>query len=257
MTFNRKSAVYVNNPGMGFPSSRPARNLDNYQSLQTAIWRHQYTANAPQVGTPAALPPDEYFIVRLMHFIRTGSATPDDPPTPTASNNYQNADVFNGSRVENLDATIRLKNQSSTVEATLDIYELSMSFFDVLLWNTVRTAACPLTFNTVAPNQGNVSEKAVLSTIILDNDWNNFKYQQKYLKKVGTVTIGNSDNNNVAEFKINRIPPKCRRSQTGMYFGYVFANDTNKNNAATLTLEYTLNNNFDEFPSENRLPYID
>lgn len=253
-SFNRKSAVFTQGGGT---RTRTPRGLDNYQVLDTAVRRHQFTASAPQLGTPAALLPNEYFITRLLKFKRTFGAGADDPPSPTASNNYQSSTVFNGSKVGNMDAVVRLKNNGTAQEATLDIYEIALSFFDALIWNSVRPTNCPFTFTTAGVTSGELVEKAIVATTILDSDWNNFKFQQRYLRKVGTVTIPNTDGDNVVEFRVNQIPPKCRRSQTGMYYGYIFANDSNKNAAATLALDYSLEEKFDEFPAENRLPYID
>ena len=88
-------------------------------------------------------------------------------------------------------------------------------------------------------------------------DWNNFKFQQHYMQHLGSITIGNADNDNVVELAQTRIPSKCRRSQTGMYWATLFLFDATKNTQATLNLDFNQELKFDEHPSEQRLPFID
>ena len=160
----------------------------------------------------------------MANFNRTFAAgvTDDTPPTPTTSNNYQNASCFNGSKIQKMNAVFRLKNTSATQVATLDIYEIALSFYDAHVWNGLLPANCPVTFDstTVSPgdNRGTVSAKAMTATIINDNTYRSRKFIQHYMRKVGTVTIGNQDGNNVAEFRVNKIPNKCKRVQTGMFY---------------------------------------
>jgi len=95
--------------------------------------------------------------------------------------------------------------------------------------------------------------------LITENTIKNYKFLQHYIKKRGTVFVTNEDGGNGGEvtININRVPPKCRRSQTGMYWGLFFHNNSDKNGSETLNLDATIEESFEEIPSDNRLPYID
>lgn len=246
----------------GVANYGPGRLPNDYRSQQSGVYRHQGNA-APNTGTPSALAANFYFVFNLLRFKRTFApgVTDDTPPTATASNNYQNTDTFNGSRIENYKNKITITNTSSTITAILDVYETALSFWDGLIWNTVRSGTCPVTFDTttVSPGdqRGTIGPKTPTGSIITLNDWSNVKFQQHYLKKRGTITIPNKDaGNNVVEIFINQVPGKVRRAQTGQYWGLFFHNDSTKNGSNTLALTATQEFSFDEKPSDNRLPYI-
>ena len=161
----------------------------------------------------------DYFITQNLKFIRSADAgNPDIEPVPTVSNNLASTTVMNGSYISEFDSTYRLKNQDTNDTVTLDIFSISLSYYDALIWNAIRTAECPVSFQeATANNQGEVNTKTDPSVIDFTiQDWNNFKFQQHYAQHLGSVTIGNADNENVVELHQTRVPSKCRRSQTGM-----------------------------------------
>lgn len=231
----------------------------NYIGTQSAGRRHDYTSIA--TGTPTTLAPGNYFIHELLKFKRTFSGSVDDtPPSATASNNFQSQSVFNGSKVVNFGAKIKVQNKSND-PVFLDIYEVALSFYDAFIWNAFTATSCPVTFDStgISPDtRGEVSAKAITATLIAENTIKNFKFLQHYIKKVGTLSLGAEDSaTNNAELTVSRVPPKCRRSQTGMYWAYFIHNDSAKNNAATLNIQTHLENSFREIPSEDRLPFIE
>lgn len=246
-------------------SSKQSNLGKNYGNLQSGGWRHQYVANVPQAGATNPMPLGNFFVTRNLTFRRTfnGAVGDDIGPTPTVSNNLGTSVAFNGSRISNYKKIIRLKNTSATVSPTIDIYEVAMSYYDALIWSQVRPAECPFTFDTTVPlnppydKRGEIGIAIPAVGVLSANDWSNFKFQQHYLKLKGSVTIGNTDGTNTAEFIIDRVPPKVRRSQTGMMWCHIFVYDTLKNVAANANLEYSEEVTFMEHPSEQRLPYID
>lgn len=243
------------------PASRSGSSQKQYVSQQTGSKRHQFTAVAS--GTPGTLTAGLYFNFGLLLFRRSAVGGTDDVPlAPTASNNYANPFVFNGGKIVNFNATIRLKNRGA-IGGYLDVYEVAVSFYDVLIWDTLFPTACPLTFDstTVGPAdlRGGIALKTITNTLITENTIKNYKFLQHYIKKRGTVFVTNEDGGNGGEvtININRVPPKCRRSQTGMYWGLFFHNNSDKNGSETLNLDATIEESFEEIPSDNRLPYID
>ena len=244
--------------GGSVTATRPQSTGRNYGSLQTGKWRHEYVFDVPQQGDPSALALGSYFVIENHRFVRTFGGGPDEPPTPTVSNNLAGSNVFNGSHTGQFRKTIRLKNNDTNDSPTLDIYQIALSYYDAHIWDTIRPAECPVTFDLINANElGTVSPKPPAVGIISANDWSNFKFQQHYLKLIKTVTIGNSDGDNVVEFTLDNIPAKCRRSQTGMYWATIVSYDTLKNTSATATLDYSEATSFMETPSEQRLPFIE
>ena len=233
----------------------------DYLSEQSGSRRHSLSTSTSDVGTGALLT-GEYFGFTLCRFKRTFApgVTDDVEPTPTTSNNYQSKDVMNGSRISQLSAKFRIVNTGTSTPANLDVYMVAVSFYDVLVWNTVFSALCPFTFNTtggVGDNRGFIDYKAMTATLVTDNEWKNYKFIQHYLKKLGTLSIGNADSGkNEVEMTINQIPPQCRRSQTGMFYGILFHNEASKNASATVNVNPFLDLKFLETPTTNRLPYI-
>lgn len=256
---SRQSTLRVANTQQS--ASRTQGSQKNYVSQQTGSKRHQYQGTA--IGTPLTLTAGLYFHFNLLNFRRSLSGGTDDVPIPpTASNNYQTSRMFNGGKAINYNATIRIKNRGS-IGGYLDVYEIAVSFYDVLVWDTLFPTACPLTFDstTVGPAdlRGEIGTKAITSTLIIKNTIKNFKFLQHYIKSRGTIFITNEDGGNGGEvtININKIPAKCRRSQTGMYWGIFFHNNSDENGSETLALDATLDASFEEIPTDNRLPYID
>ena len=71
------------------------------------------------------------------------------------------------------------------------------------------------------------------------------------------MTLNSEDaSGSVQKFRITRVPLKCRRSQTGMFWGLFFVNDSEKNLSNTLALDSFMEVSFNEHPSDNRLPYL-
>lgn len=237
--------------------SKTSPPIPDYGFQETALRRHRFIDDTPIEGNPNSLVVDQYFLVELTRFRRSFGAGSDDPPTPTDSNNYASDDVFNGSKIENFNTIITLKNINGSRPASLDVFEIAVSFWDVLVWDTVFPTKCPLSFITTATNEGEIQTKTPTTTLVDYNDWLSFKFLQHYMKYKGTLNIGPAGSaNNQANIVINGLPPKCRRSQTGMWYGYVFKNSAERNEGITLTLDYSKEVSFDEIPSENRLPYI-
>lgn len=242
------------NQSLGFLKS------SNYKSEQTGIRRHSVSAS--MIGTPSTLLPGEYFYQNLLKFRRAFGASDDSDPTATASNNFQTTEMMNGSKARNYTCKIKVANTNASDVCYLDVYAIALSYYDALVWDTIRTANCPVSFDTttVGPPdlRGRVQNKAITATQILDNDIRNFKFQQHYIKKIGTLVLHPEDSGrNQQELIINRIPAKCRRSQTGMQWAIYFHNDSIKNNARTVNIESSFEVDFEEIPSNNRLPYIE
>lgn len=252
----RKSSIKYSGSNVGRSNYSRSK---GYVSESSGLRRHEITSVLQ--GTPAAILPNEYIFTYLLQFKRAFGAADDSEPTATASNNYQTWAVMNGSKVGNFTAKIDIANQSASQPAYLDVYTVAVSFYDVLVWNTILPTQCPFTFDSTTtgpPNlQGAVSAKAVSATLITENGYKNYKIVQHYMKKVGTIYMSPSDGGKSnAQIVIDRVPAKCKRSQTGMLFAVILHNPTTKNNAATLNVDATLDLSFNEYPSSNRLPFI-
>ena len=255
MPFQRKAGLFTQ--GTLADSRGSNRPIDQYNLDQTGLRRHQFVSSSPAIGIPQILIPGEYFISTLCQFRRSFGGGADDPPTPTVGNNYQTPEVFNGGRIENMNASITLKNGDATNPATLTVYEVALSFYDAAVLDLLNTAISIFQFLTATANAGDVTERAVSPIKMQENVIKSSKFAQHYYRKLGTITLGNLDQaTSTAVLTVTQVPGKCRRSQSGMYFAYVFVNDTEKNNARTLDIEYSLENNFDEIPASNRLPYL-
>lgn len=237
--------------------SYPQRN--DYKSLQTAQRRHDYSAGAPNTSlSPTTLTGEAFFGVTLCRFKRSFSGVADTPPTATVGNNYQSPDVFNGSLIRDLDAYIRITNKSNTDPAILTVYEFALSYFDVFNW-LIIPANCPFTFDSSGGvNSGEVDwANPVVGSTLSENQILNRKFLQHYAKKVGEITLGlETSGSETAEIRWKGVPPKCRRSNSGMFYGYAFVNDSDKNEGRTLSMDYAFRNHFIEIPSENRLPWL-
>lgn len=238
--------------------SRTNRHQPSYVKAQSGAKRHQWI----RTELDGALIANLYFIAELLTFARSAAGGTDDVPlAPTSGSNFQSQDVFNGGKIVNFQATIRIKNKAG-IGGYLDVYEVATSFFDVHLWNAFATASCPVTFDstTVGPAdlRGRITLKTATTTLIQDNAINNSKFIQHYIRKVGTIFIASEEaNGSEVTINLNRVPPKCRRSQTGMFWGLFFVNPSVKNGGESLTLSASIDESFDEIPTDNRLPFLD
>ena len=166
------------NPGSSFRlnsrgSSSALSNKRSYERFTTGSKRHQFTTKVA-LGSPGVLLPGEYFMHFMLGFSRSATGSVDDVPlAPTDSNNYQTASVMNGSYISNYQADITIKNTVSTDPVTLDIYQVAVSFWDVLVWDSLLNSSCPITFDNVtvgpADLRGAIGFKTVTATLIVEN----------------------------------------------------------------------------------------
>lgn len=220
--------------------------------------RHDFIQNTI-LGVTNPMLPNTYAIFDMAKFKRTFTAANDTVDTPSLGNNYETAEVMNGSKVTQFKALLRLNNVSATVPAYVDIFVVALSFWDAFIWNGVHSSLCPFTFSiAVGPPdlRGEVDAKAPVATIINMDKYKSVKFQQHYLKHLGSVYLTPSDGGKPnVEISVPMIPPKCRRSQTGMLYSLIVFNDNIKNNAATIALDSSIEVSFMETPSDNRIPY--
>lgn len=241
------SRVYSKHSGNTYRPTDVAGFRDSYGLKGGSYRRHDYNAEGA-----ATLALDSYFAVNLLRFERAAL-------TPTASNNYQTPSVENGSAISDFRASIKIKTEAA-LPVLIDVYEIQTSFFDVLTWNTVQPTNCPVTFSVVALAEGEIDQKAMVSTLIDSNAIANFRFVQHYIKHKGTLEFGTSaSDQNVQELIMDSIPPKCVRSNLGMSWTLYFKFATLKNNAAlTFPYKFALENSFIEqaIPTGDQLPYL-
>ena len=258
MPFNRRSP----RRGSRYAGSNALMNVrggiglsgDNYKSNQTAIRRHEFTNKMPSVASIAL---GDYGTLVLCRNKRSFGAGADDPPTATASNNYQSPSVFNGSAIRGFQASIKLSNQGSGNTKYLDVYSITCSFADGLYNDAIYNSDSLVEFDNGADvsSQGECTLKATHITFT-ENSYKNFKGTQRIVKHLGTLTMTSEDGGNpTTEFVIRGLPAKCRRSQTGMFYGLIFHYSSTKNTDATAEFETSADIKFNEIPAENRIPY--
>ena len=242
-------------PGSNLQNIRgsPGNSGNNYRSEQTGTKRHEYIE---PINDMASLNLGDYGFIRLLSFARSfDSGNPDVEDTPTASNNYQTARVMNGSAVKGFQAKIKLANQGSSEPVLLDVYSIVTSFSDSLYLNTVYPNEVPIDYGEVANLEGQVNFKGV-KVIWAENTYKNFKGLQRNITHLGTITLSSEDGGHpTAEFMINGLPSKVKRSQTGMFYGLLFHYSSTKNTAATVNVISTAEVKFSETPASNRIPY--
>ena len=168
---------------------------------------------------------------------------------------------MNGSRIVDFRAKISLLNTSGADGCYIDVYLTQVSFWDVLVWNSVIPSECPLEMTTTIgtnDKRGNINWKTPLSNYVSDNQYKTRKTTQHYMKKMGTVYMtANDGGNNSAEILIPYLPDKCKRANLGMQFGVILHNDAIKNNGRTLSVEANLDRTMNEIPDvQYRLPYV-
>lgn len=217
-----------------------------------SVWRHQFTDAATHT-TATLIEIGKYAYLRMLAFERSFGGTADTPPTPVGNtNNYASTRVFNGSMVRRYHCKITLKNES-TNPIYLEVFQVAVSFHEALIWKTVWDAACPLTFNSTlgAVNGGEVGEKTIALGLVDQQTILDSKFLQRFIKKLGTVVVPATTAGVPAEIVVNSVPPKCRRSQTGMYWGLFFANEGKANNG-DVSCRIVGEFNFDEVPGATR-----
>ena len=227
----------------------------DYGPVKTGVWRHEY--NAQLEGTQITA--GEYVEVPIIRFARSFSGTADDPPSPTSGNNYQVNRVFNGSRIQRLNNRIQIKSQQVTPDASaanqtfgIDVYEIALSFYEGYLWNALSPTTSPIDYDTTSTDEGEVDFKGTPITLTA-NTYKNSKFTQHFMKYRGRINVGAGE---TAVINLNRIPPKCRRANVGMFWGVVLHNETSVNDSANFPCSILYEASFEEIPSENRLPWL-
>lgn len=226
------------------------RGLKNYALQQTSTERHQLQGALAQFASIAS---GSYASLTLARFVRNSGTR----PTATASNNFQTTGVFNGGKISNFKCDIYAKSLSASTTFKIDVYAVALSFYDALVWDTVISTSCPVTFSVAAGTEGEVVAKTPSATLITPNNINNYKFVQHYIKKIGSFVLAPTDSGvTTATMSLRNIPAKCRRANLGMFYGLFFHNDasTNASAAFTGTMEYNIS--FDVVPSDTPLPYL-
>ena len=200
----------------------------------------------------------DYATSTLCKFRRSfDGSTSDGEPSATASNNYQTNGVMNGSKIGKFRAKVHLSAKGSSAGIYLDVYLTQTSFSDALYADAIYDSSCPVDFNngTDVWAQGEVGFKVPIITWT-ENNYKSFKGIQRITKFIGTVFLSSEDGGTPsAEFMISQLPAKCRRSQTGMFFGLMLHYSSTKNSEPTANVDASVDISFDEYPASNRLPF--
>lgn len=246
--------------------ARPNGALPNQPSLgyrQTGVRRHEFTSGDKNTTSLTA---GDYVTITNLRFKRSFSTTiPDVEPTPTDGNNFQSSSVMNGSRIMNFRKRITIRNNQSTGAATgtqktvkYDLYELVFSFWDAYLFEQYGQDAglgdkiVDFDGTTVSENVGEVDWNAV-HPLLTNNMIKNSKFLQRYMKHRGQISVAAGEQ---VELFVNRIPPACRRSQTGMFWGFLLLNDTIENQSEAIVSSISSETSFEEIPADERLPFL-
>lgn len=250
----RSSTRYSSFPANVNVTPGPQHVRSNYKSEQTAVRRHEFISKIPGLR-PIDL--GDFAQLVLCRFKRSFGAGADDPPTPTASNNYQSTSVFNGSAIRGFTADIKLSNVSSGDTIYIDVYSLVYSFSDSIYQDAVYDTSCPVFFDTSGIDVNGETKFKVAPITWTENNFNNFKGLQRNIRLLGTVALTSEDGGSPnAEFTIRGLPAKCRRSQTGMFYGLMFHYGASKNTEATQNIESSVAIKFEEIPSSERVPFV-
>lgn len=249
------SRGYAAAPGGGTISPGSPTDLQRFQNPTSSVRRHQFHVGATYPGAGTTITQQIYAYINLLSFERTFGAGADTPDTPIANtSNYPTAKVFNGSRIGNYSASIQLRNETPNTPVYLDVYMVALSFFDALVWNTVYAAACPVASGNFALGSiqgGEVTQKAPAVGLVDYQTINDSTFLQRFIKPMGTITVPPIDSGGVAQVNLSRVPGKCRRSQTGMFWAIYFANDALKNQGDK-AVRIVADIDFDEIPSAVR-----
>lgn len=245
---NRGQAMPLN-PNMG----------DFAKNAQTAVWRHEYTSAVLGSGTILA---NSYLPIPLVEFRRTfsvGGGIDDKPPIPNAGNNFPTPEVFNSSKIENFKAVVHLSTRGSA-PGYITVYEAAYSFFDAYLHNAIYPSQCPVTFTSAIgteDHRGEVNLKTPTTTLITTNLIKGLKFLQHYIRPIGKVYLpAINAQNGATDIVINDIPAKCRRANSGMFYGIFLHNDSTDNNSLSISVDASVEVKFDEIPADFRMPYL-
>lgn len=238
-------------PGTITPSV--SNNPLNYVPTQSGVWRHQFTQGATYPGAGVLITQQVYAILELAKFERSFSGT-DGPPTPVANtNNFTSTKCFNGSRIGKYNCNIILRNETPSTPVYLDVYMIALSFEEAYLWNAIWAAACPVSqiVTLGGAAAGDVTTKAPTIGFIDRQTVQDSNWLKRFIKPMGTITVPSVESGGVAEVNINTVPPKIRRSNSGMYWAIAFANDALKNQGDK-SVRIIGTYDFEEFPSSSR-----
>ncbi len=232
----------------------------DYGYEQSGTLRHEFLAQHDSEFTTSVLAAGDYQQIDMLRFKRTFTVSPDEPDTPTAGNNYQTPEVFNGSLIRDysrvLKITSREATNNDTVKSfTLDIYQLVYSFFDAHTYEAFSLTAGlgnVVEFDNSGNDAGEVNFVSTHPTFT-SNTVKNSKFLQRYIQLIGRVEIPVGQ---TVKLNINRIPPKVRRANSGMFWGLIIHNDSITNDANGFGGAISTETSFKELPSDNRLPFL-
>ena len=243
---------YASLPSLSNASGSIGTSGNNYKSEQTAVRRHEFLT---PISGLASLALGDFAQVVLCRFKRSFGVGADENPTPTASNNYQSAAVMNGSAIRGYSAKIQIQNIGSGNPIVLDVYSVVTSFSDSVYGKLVYDGDYPVEMDETIPNEGEVQFSSPPITWTA-NTYRNFKGVQRDVKFLGSLTITSEDGGSpTVTFLIRGVPPKCRRSNNGMFYGLMFHYPSTKNTDATATMDSSIDIKFDEIPSSERVPF--
>ena len=238
MPFSRRTSRYSAFPSQVNITSSLRNSRNNYKPEQTGIRRHEVISKITGLDSIAL---GDYAFINLLQFKRSFGAGADDPPTPTASNNYASTQIMNGSKAYGYQANIKLSNVGSGNTVYIDVYTVTTSFADAIYMNDTYEAESPVQYRDSSATvdlQGQVLFKTV-HVIWTENTYKNFKGLQRHIRLLGTLALTSEDGGSPnAEFVIQGLPAKCRRSQTGMFYGLMFHYSSTKNTDANKYLGY-------------------
>lgn len=234
-----------------------AGTMRSYAKEQTGVKRHQY--NSAVLGS-GAIATGLYQIIPIVQMKRTFTVNNDEEDSPTQGSNYETPDVMNGSYVTNFDTTLHIHNKTNTNSGWLTVYEIALSYYDALIWNTLMPSNCPVQFDTasVGPpdHRGEVTIKTPSLNLIDEDVIKSHRFQQRYIRELGKVYVPHWNEGGKVDIKLNDIPSKCKRVQQGTFYGIVLFNDPVVNSSASVVATTSMENSFDEIPSSNRFAYL-
>lgn len=236
----------------------------NFSYRGTGTRRHEW---ASSIANTSSLAVGDYFLSQHVRFVRTfGSGSPpaaDVEPTPTVGNNFQTPSVMNGSKIVNFRKRIKIKNNQTTTVSTstqktvtLQVYEMAFSFWDAYLFDQWGTnAGLPddiVDFLSSTNEEGEVPVNNTHPTLTI-NLIKNSRFLQRYLRHVGQIVMAPGEE---VELLLNRVPPKCRRSNFGMFWAHLFLNDSTLNAGEAIAITANEETSFEEIPSDERQGWL-
>lgn len=224
----------------------------NYVSEQSGTKRHEFIGKIPQLEQITL---GDYAELTLLRFRRSFGAGADDVDTPTASNNYQTPDLMNGSKAVDYSCDVKIAstNKNSTY---LDVYSIVTSFGDMEYANVIYPNEYPVEMLSDAANNSGTTRFKSPHPTWTENTFKNFKGIQRTIHQLGTLYLSSEDGGSTgAQFKIQGLPPKVRRANSGMMYALMFHYSFDKNSDMTATFDPTAEIKFKEIPTENRIPF--